>query len=393
MAEITKSVGREVASTESDSQIFLSEEKAEAILNSVRAIVESEEKNRLLMDNSALGIGFYSTAGEIISINKEALRILGGKASDYLGQNVINIFGSDAGRTFIKRFETAANSEFSLQFEDYFKWGQNEDWYINTYTRILNNEGQINGIQVISDNISERKTAQLRLLESQKTLRSFAEHQNKLIENERSEIAFNLQEDLGQKLAALNMDIVWVKNKIGIQPKNIIDKFDEMSRSLSGAVEDINKITEFLKPLFLFDLGLIPAFTSLIRKFEKSTGIKCHFEFDQEEYDIDKRISLVLYRILQAALANISKHSGGNEAWTELQIVRNKMVLFIRDNGIGIDKNAVISAKSMGITGMREKVNSVSGKLKINGLKNKGTTIKVTVPLKRNIENDQHSDN
>ena len=150
---------------------------------------------------------------------------------------------------------------------------------------------------------------------------------------------------------------------------------------IKETVESIRETSSLLRPAILFDLGLVPAIKSQLGKFEKQTGIKCHFNFKPEEFKLEERLALILYRILQESLTNIARHSGASETEIELYIRRNKIEMIISDNGTGISKNKVNSLSSMGIAGMKERVRSVNGKIIIMGNTLSGTRIKVMIPF------------
>ena len=207
-------------------------------------------------------------------------------------------------------------------------------------------------------------------------------------ENERNQIALNLHDDLGQKLTAINLDIAWLKSRIGVQSKTVQEKFEEMSRMIKETIESIRETSSLLRPAILFDLGLVPAIKSQLGKFEKQTGIKCHFYCEPEEFEFEDRLSLIIYRILQESLTNIARHSGASTVEVNLRIMKKKIEMMVEDDGCGIEKSKVDSLRSMGIAGMKERVKSVQGKITFRGERGSGTRIKVIVPLINKKNND-----
>jgi signal transduction histidine kinase len=115
---------------------------------------------------------------------------------------------------------------------------------------------------------------------------------------------------------------------------------------------------------------------------EKLSNLKCIFNHTLHENKIDDRISLILYRVLQESLTNVVRHSGASRVNVKLTVNTKKAKLTIEDNGKGIDENTIDLVTSMGITGIRESVASVSGTLIIHGEKNRGTRITIQIPLK-----------
>jgi PAS domain S-box-containing protein len=475
---------------------------------SERELFEFGERYQLLMENSGLGIGYYSIDGKILMFNQQAINNLGGKTGDYIGKNLTEVFGKETGQVYIDRFILAAASEKPLKVEDHVDLDGKPGWYMSTITRILDQNGKVDGIQVIADNITERKITEDRiktseaeyrrlfdnsimgisqtrpggtfirinkayaelygypdtstmmkemsssaklfsnpddrkrvieildkngympptelelnkrngekfwalvsakrvkndagkllfiqaehiditeqklmeeeLRKSKKLLERLNQHLVEVRENERHQIALNLHDDLGQKLTAINLDIAWLKSRIGVQSKSVREKFEEMSSMIKETVESIRETSSLLRPAILFDLGIVAATKSQLGSFEKQTGIKCHFYFEPEEFDLEDRLALILYRILQESLTNIARHSGASATEIELYIGRNKIEMIITDNGTGIENDKVNSLRSMGIAGMKERVKSVHGKITFIGERGSGTRVKVIIPI------------
>jgi PAS domain S-box-containing protein len=345
-------------------------------------ISESEEKHRLFMENSGLGIGYYDTEGKIINFNHEAIRNMGGKPSDYIGKNLTDVFGKEKGDFFIERLKLTAESEIPLKYEDLVLLGGRPGWYLSTHSRIYNKDNQIEGIQVISDNITELKDTEKKLKESQKKLKVLTQHLENIREEERSKIALNLHDDLGQNLTALNLDIAWLKGRIGVQSQEVRKKFSEMHSLISETMDSIREISSFLRPSILYELGLIQAMDWQLKKLEKQSGIKCHFIYKSQKIKIENHIALILYRILQETLTNIIRHAKASEAEIRLESTKNIIELSIKDNGKGIEPEKVNSFKSLGLTGIKERVKSIGGTVVILSEIGSGTSIQVSIPKK-----------
>jgi PAS domain S-box-containing protein len=249
-------------------------------------------------------------------------------------------------------------------------------------TLLKNEEGDVQGVFAAARDITDYKKMEMKLRKSKELLEKLNQHLHEVWENEKSLIAMNIHDDLGQKLTALNLNIAWVKSRIGVQSPAVRKKLEEIRLMINETIEGTKEISAFLRPSILFDLGLVPAINVQLAKFEKQSGIKCHFYCDHEELIINDQLSLVLYRVLQESLTNITRHSGASTTEVNLHISKNIIEMLIKDNGIGIEKSKIKSFTSMGITGIMERVRSVDGKVSISGKKGDGTRIKVLIPLK-----------
>jgi signal transduction histidine kinase len=156
-----------------------------------------------------------------------------------------------------------------------------------------------------------------------------------------------------------------------------------MIREINETIDGIKELSSFLRPTILYDLGLIPAIISQLKKFENQSGIKSYFYFDSEEFNVDEKISLIFYRIIQESLTNIVRHSGASAMELSLKKLKNAIEMVIMDDGIGIDNEKINSLTSMGLEGIRERVRSCHGEVSIKGEEGSGTTIIVTIPIKK----------
>lgn len=347
------------------------------------ALQESEERYRQLMENSGLGISYYDLSGKILMINQIAVQNIGGKLSDYLGKNLIEVFGIKTGQIFIERLKLSSKSARPIQFEDRLKVHSNYKWYLSTYNRILDKNGNVEGIQVTSADITGRKKNEIQISQSQEKLHKLTIHLEEIRESEMLQIAMNLHDDLGQKLTALNLNLAWIKKRFGKQLPSIGEKISEMGLTIQESIEGIREISSYLRPPLLYDLGIIPAFESLIKKFEKQSGIKTFFTSDSDELKGNNKISVILYRVLQESLTNIARHSGASNVRVTLKTLKGNTELIISDDGKGIKTREINSGKSLGIAGIKERIKSINGKFQIKGVKDKGTSIKVSIPLKK----------
>jgi PAS domain S-box-containing protein len=254
---------------------------------------------------------------------------------------------------------------------------------------IWDKDGTLLGFTGVTRDITRQKKLEAEGRRSNELLEKLNQHLLDVRENERNQIALNLHDDLGQKLTAINLDISWLKSRIGVQSKTVKEKIKEMSLMIMETIESIKETSSLLRPAILFDLGLVSAIKTQLIHFEKQTGTKCHFYCEPEEFMLDNRIALILYRIFQESLTNIARHSGASATEIILHVQKNKIEMLIKDNGIGIEEDQINSLKSMGIAGIKERVKSVQGKIAIIGVHGSGTTVKVLIPIKKEKKDDQ----
>ncbi len=138
--------------------------KSERILNKAQAALkESEERYRSLFEHSGLGIGYYSPEGDIISYNNQAASNMGGKPEDFNGKNIFDLFPKEVANVYFNRIVKALESDISQTYEDYVPETIPPRYYISTYLRVLNSQGDVVGVQITSLDITEQKEAEKNL--------------------------------------------------------------------------------------------------------------------------------------------------------------------------------------------------------------------------------------
>ncbi|MTK64767.1 MAG: PAS domain S-box protein [Methanobacterium sp.] len=125
-----------------------------------RNLRESEEKNRLLIESAGIGIGYYDTAGTILMMNKIGASQLNGKPEDFIGRSIKDVTSKEFAESLLERIKIAAESKDSQIYEDHLRGPDYEKWFIFTYTRIENSDGDIIGIQIVSNDITAVKKTQ-----------------------------------------------------------------------------------------------------------------------------------------------------------------------------------------------------------------------------------------
>jgi len=125
-----------------------------------KKIKESEEKYRLLVEASGIGVALYGIDGKILFFNKKAIQNMGGKPEDYIGKSLTEVFGEKAGSIYKHRIQLAAQSETNQEYEDYVETKSGNYWFLSNHCGIKGLDGKIIGVQVIANDITERKQAE-----------------------------------------------------------------------------------------------------------------------------------------------------------------------------------------------------------------------------------------
>ena len=135
--------------------------------NAEKSLVESEEKYRILVENAGIGVALYSTDGKILFFNDKAVQNMGGRAEDYIGKYLYEFFDEVSATEYMNRIQLTINSEKSIEFEDNVTLKSGNYWFLSNHSKVLNKDGELIGVQVLAHDITERKLAEMRLLESE----------------------------------------------------------------------------------------------------------------------------------------------------------------------------------------------------------------------------------
>jgi signal transduction histidine kinase len=244
----------------------------------------------------------------------------------------------------------------------------------------------------LQQEITERKRSEDELKRSREQLRELASHLQSVREEERGRIAREIHDELGQALTALKMDIHWVGQRLSNDQELLLGKIQSISRLIDMTAQSVQRISSELRPGLLDDLGLSAAVEWQADEFQDRTNIQCEVASDPEDITLNPALSTAVFRIFQEALTNIARHANATGVKVILKEKIGKVELTVRDNGKGITDKQVSDARSFGLIGMRERVHYFGGDLTISGTPNKGTTVSVSVPHHRKV-NDDDTDN
>ena len=338
----------------------------------------SEDHYRSLIESSADCIYQLNLAGEYLSMNT--------KMGAFLGEAVAGSFagkpfaGQVAGRaeTVLLAIQRSAQGETSsVRFRSLDRQGK-EVWWDAVLSPVCDLDGRVISILGISRDVTDRIKAEVELRNSHAQLRRLSAHLQSITEEERTKIAREVHDELGQVLTALKMDTVWLAKKLPPGHDELLGKSDSMLKLIDSVIQSVKRICTELRPTLLDHLGISAAIEWQTEEFRKRTAIEC----DLHLYGIsaDKQVGTVLFRVLQEALTNIARHAQATKIKVMLRQEGGNVIMKITDNGKGIKKEQIRKTQSFGLLGMRERVHSLGGVFTIRGFRGGGTSIKVTVP-------------
>jgi len=254
---------------------------------------------------------------------------------------------------------------------------------------IRDRDSEPTGMVIIIRDITDRKKWETELNKAQEQMKKFAAHLQNVREEERLEIARELHDELGQILIAIKIDMGMLKQNILKCPESnvadgIITKFDQLFVLVDSTINTTRKIMTDLRPEVLYLLGFIEAAKLQVTKFHERYNIKCDFETEITDLELNPQQSVALYRIVQEALTNIAKHANATQVKVKMMVNGDKLILQISDNGVGIKEKYKSKQDSYGLIGMQERAFLLDGEFTIMGQEGVGTVVKVEIPYSEN---------
>jgi signal transduction histidine kinase len=249
---------------------------------------------------------------------------------------------------------------------------------IATYTPIEGPAG-VDRIAAALEDITDRKRAERELQRSFQELHALTARLESIREEERTTLARELHDRLGQALTAIRIDLAALRTIPG--RKEQLQRIDAISGLVEETIHVVRRISTGLRPGILDDLGLAATVEWAAEEFQARTGIVCQVGAAGTNPAIDPERATALYRIFQEALTNIARHAGATQVTIGLVQNDSYLSLEVRDNGRGIAAEQLSASGSLGILGMRERAMLLGGEFTIAGDPLRGTTLRVRIPI------------
>jgi signal transduction histidine kinase len=278
--------------------------------------------------------------------------------------------------------ERALSADPGFNFEFRILRRDGEERYVRARGEIhRDDKGRSTLIEGTLLDFTERKQIELSLERSKQMLKQLAGHLQSVREEERSGIAREIHDELGQSLTAMKVDLVRLRSRLG-EPAPAVDALlQSLVEGVSTTLDTVQQLMSQLRPSILDNLGLIPAIEWQTEQFRERTGIDCSFRGPGCELALTPAASTALFRILQESLTNVARHAGASRVSVELKREERWVKLSIQDNGRGITDLEQQSSTSFGLLGMRERAEVFGGQVEFHRLAARGTQVLVCVPL------------
>jgi PAS domain S-box-containing protein len=259
-------------------------------------------------------------------------------------------------------------------------------WMLDKASPRYGIHGEFLGYTGTCIDITDRKEAEQRIIASQAELRDLYDRLQHVREEERCALAREVHDQLGQVLSAAKIDIKLLEEGVRsdatrLSRENIVTELQSASSSLERAIQVVRRLATELRPPELESQGLSAAIQWHALDFERRTKIRCNVWFESDMPQPTDAGAVALFRIFQESMTNILRHANATEVWISLGCRGNRVLLRVRDNGVGIRRHSAQSGRSMGLKGMRERAGIAGGRLVVGRLPSGGTLVAASLPL------------
>ncbi len=348
------------------------------------ALLEKEARYRTFVEEAADAIMVYSPLEKrYVEVNKKTVELLGFSTEELLQTEAQNfIFQKDQQALHIEKIEKGE----SVNFEILIRRKNGELVIVETSAKKLPDGKYLAFVR----DITERKKAEEESRRLNEELQILTNHLNKIREEERTHIAREIHDELGQQLTVMKMDASWIKKKLESTDPGVKEKMEELLKMIDETVRSIRRIASELRPSLIDDLGLIAAMEWHIEEFVKRSGIEKEFHAGKNIPELPDNVKINLFRIFQEAMTNVARHSQASKVIVIIERRDNKVILEVTDNGSGYESESR-GRKTLGILGMKERARMIKGSYDIKGIPGKGTTVTVEIPVSNIIKLEDYA--
>jgi len=372
---------------------YQGEKATQVILRDISARKKVEEELRLreleirtITDNVPALVSYVDKDGYYRFVNKQYKEWFGIPKKEMLGKHYTRVLGKAAQKRIKDHIKKAlSGKQVSYEEELPYKHGGTR-WVKADYVPDVDDQRDINGFFALVTDITDRKQAEKAIEQHKQELQYLSSHLMHVQEEERQKISQELHDELGQMLTAISINLSSLdKLRTKKYDSQIRERLEESIQLVDTMSEQLNEMILNLRPSMLDDLGLIPTLRWYVKQFKDRNQIKVNLRVTPSKQQLTKEIETALYRIIQEALTNTAKHAQAENVQVSINRRKASLKVTIQDDGKGFDAEKVSSLpvheRGSGLTGMRERLLTVNGKLNISSKKDQGARLDIIIPM------------
>ena len=338
------------------------------------ALRAREEQFRLIADTAPVIVWMSDVSKDCTYLNQTWRQVTGQPFDAALGRGWMDrIHPGDLAQCW-DSYSAAFERRESFQMDFRLRRYDGEyRWMVSTGAPQYHPDGSLAGYIGFAIDVTERRLA----AEALATIHQRLIHAQ---EEERSRIARELHDDIGQRLAVLGIELVALARADGAPATEGRQKIEEAREEVMSIAADVQELSHRLHPARLEYLGIAAAAAELCRQISRDCAVEISFSAESVPEGVSRNVAVCVYRVLQEALQNAIKHSGTRKVDVTLRGGVDHIELIVRDFGAGFEVSTT-EGRGLGLTSMKERARAVRGRLMILSEPQHGTTIHASVPL------------
>jgi PAS domain S-box-containing protein len=346
---------------------------------------EKERKQlRDVIDSLSIFVGLFSTDGIVLEVNRAPLEASGLSREEVMGKFFWETppwSYSPAVQARLRDALARAGRGEVVRYDEVVRMAGDQLRVVDTiFSPLRDANGEIVQIVGSGGDITKRQQMEEDLRGSRGELRSLATNLRTAREQEAKRISREIHDQLGQALTGLQMDVTALRRTVEKNGQAALTrKLDEMAKAIEETLQTARRVAAELRPAILDELGLTAAIEWQTRQFEERSSIFCNLVLPAESPVLEPERATAVFRIFQEVLTNVSRHANATEVSVELRVDPGKLVLQVRDNGVGIEKIELARMRGHGLVGMQERALEAGFDLEVRSAAGEGTTVIIEV--------------
>ncbi len=258
-------------------------------------------------------------------------------------------------------------------------------WTVVATVALVTVQGAIIGALLVQRRTRRRAEAALRLSEektrvSYDQVRDLAGRLISARESERTRIARDLHDDIGQRVASLSIALSRIQRQIPDASNPARQSLSDLERHSAQLSADLRHLSHELHPGALEHLGLLEALRERCDDFSQESGVAVQLDVSDAWRDVSDTLALCLYRVAQEALRNVATHAKAQNVTISLEHINGDVMMHVADDGCGFDPTAKAGRPGLGLVSLNERVHMLGGVLDVTAAPGSGTTLAITLP-------------
>ena len=345
-------------------------------------VLQSEKKYKLLFNNNPMPMWMsYAADLNIFDVNEVAIKQYGYSRDEFLKLNLKDLRPAEDMPRFLAEIK---NIDLSVTNNRQWRHKKKDGTIIQV--EVMSHEIMYEGTRVwlsSPHDITEQYLAKELLQKSYNDIRQLASNLQSIREDERTNIAREIHDELGQQLTGLKMDIYWLSRKISTTDNEVAAKLQQSIELINATVASVRKIATDLRPSILDDLGLMAALEWQGEEFEKRSGTKVEFNNEAGDVLLHPEVVTAIFRIYQELLTNVARHANARLVTVLLQIKNDRLFFSLKDNGTGFDPAGISKKKTLGLLGIKERTLLLKGTYEFKSKPGEGSQTIISIPVQQ----------